>query len=65
MKKCHNSIEESLKQLQTDYIDLFLIHWPGASNIKSSDIANKIYRRESWETLESFYSKYYLFNNCI
>lgn len=27
-KQIHNSCQNSLKRLQTDYIDLYLIHWP-------------------------------------
>gem|GEM_PF-6531183 len=26
--KCRKSVEESLKNLKTDYVDLFLMHWP-------------------------------------
>ncbi|MGX7014911.1 aldo/keto reductase [Vagococcus silagei] len=38
------SFNESLKKLQTDYLDLFLIHWPGKDGIKAS-----------WEALEALY----------
>lgn len=39
-----NSFEESLKKLQLDYLDLFLIHWPGKDSFK-----------ESWLALEELY----------
>jgi len=38
------SIEESLKKLQLDYVDLFLIHWPGDKQYK-----------EAWLALEELY----------
>lgn len=38
------SFEESLKKLQLEYLDLFLIHWPGKSSFK-----------ESWLALEELY----------
>ncbi|KAF1761749.1 hypothetical protein GCK72_010005 [Caenorhabditis remanei] len=44
------SIEDSLKHLQVDYIDLLLIHWPGSS-LKSENPKNKILREESWKIM--------------
>ncbi|MNI46354.1 putative oxidoreductase [compost metagenome] len=44
-KKTKQAFEASLKKLQTDYIDLYLIHWPAA---------NYLY---SWEVLESLYNE--------
>lgn len=38
------SFEESLKKLKLDYLDLFLIHWPGKESFK-----------ESWTALEELY----------
>ena len=38
------AFEESLKRLKTDYVDLYLIHWPVAGKYK-----------ESWKVLEELY----------
>lgn len=42
------TIENSLRNFQTDYIDLFLIHHP---------IENKEYFKQTWEVLEEYYEK--------
>ena len=45
-KSTHKAFESSLEKLQTSYIDLYLIHWPGGK--KSID---------SWKAMEELYQK--------
>eukprot|EP01023_Acetabularia_acetabulum_P006220 TRINITY_DN125_c0_g1_i1.p1 TRINITY_DN125_c0_g1~~TRINITY_DN125_c0_g1_i1.p1 ORF type:complete len:296 (-),score=44.07 TRINITY_DN125_c0_g1_i1:453-1340(-) len=53
MKAC----QDSLKQLQMDYIDLMMIHWPGASGINPEGQQNRNLRMETWRMLEEFHNR--------
>ncbi|KAJ9048559.1 hypothetical protein DSO57_1033878 [Entomophthora muscae] len=53
---CYKSICDSLSALKVDYIDLFLIHWPGTQGVKRDDSAtNAKNRAESWRAMEQAY----------
>ncbi|KAI8846472.1 NADP-dependent oxidoreductase domain-containing protein, partial [Chytridium lagenaria] len=39
-ERAHDSILESLRKLNLEYIDLVLIHWPGSSGLKPHDTQN-------------------------
>ncbi|KAG9409242.1 hypothetical protein AC1031_019492 [Aphanomyces cochlioides] len=45
------SFEESLARLKTDYIDLYLMHWPGTKSNKD----NRRVRAETWRALVHLY----------
>lgn len=55
--KAYQAGLQSLKNLQVDYIDLYLIHFPGVSGLKSDDPTVKQLRKESWADLEKLKSK--------
>ncbi|XP_066261862.1 2,5-diketo-D-gluconic acid reductase A-like [Euwallacea similis] len=48
-EKAYNAIKESLKKLSCEYIDLYLIHWPGAYGAGSLKVAKL--RAESWKQM--------------
>ncbi|KAG0363242.1 hypothetical protein BG005_001975 [Podila minutissima] len=52
---CYKAVLESIKNLQVDYIDLYLIHWPGTARLKLPDPKNATNRMESWHALEDLY----------
>ncbi|KAF9086647.1 hypothetical protein BGX23_008679 [Mortierella sp. AD031] len=52
---CYQAVLDSLRNLQVEYIDLYLIHWPGTAKLKLSDPQNAINRMESWRALEDLY----------
>ena len=51
-EKAIAAVELSLKKLNLEYIDLYLIHWPGTAKLDPSDPQNAVNRRESWRGLE-------------
>jgi diketogulonate reductase-like aldo/keto reductase len=49
------AVELSLKKLRTAYIDLYIIHWPGASKLDVTSPENLTLRKASWQALEQLY----------
>lgn len=46
------SVHASLGALQTDYIDLVLVHWPGTANSNTRSPVHAKARRSAWAALE-------------
>lgn len=46
------AIDRSLERLKLGYIDMYLIHWPGASGMEPTDPRNRQARQGSWRALE-------------
>ncbi|KAK9509229.1 hypothetical protein O3M35_006587 [Rhynocoris fuscipes] len=53
--RVYNAVIRSLKLLDVSYLDLYLIHWPGAHGIDISNKENKKLRMESWQGLEDLH----------
>nr|XP_028565433.1 uncharacterized protein LOC114586308 [Podarcis muralis] len=45
----------SLEELGCDYLDLYLIHWPGTQGRPQEDEGNRERRQQSWRALERLY----------
>ncbi|CAG8721794.1 8731_t:CDS:2, partial [Cetraspora pellucida] len=53
---CYQALLSSLQRFNMDYLDLFLIHWPGTQKLKPSDPQNGINRKASYKALEDLYT---------
>uniref|UniRef100_A0A1B6CHW2 NADP-dependent oxidoreductase domain-containing protein n=2 Tax=Clastoptera arizonana TaxID=38151 RepID=A0A1B6CHW2_9HEMI len=55
--RVNDAVKRALQNLNTDYIDLFLIHWPGAQGIGTTDSQNPRLRMETWLELIDLHNK--------
>ena len=56
-ESCLQAVEQSLKKLQVDFVDLLLIHWPAKSRIPITSDKHPQYRIETWRALERLYEE--------
>lgn len=55
VEKAKRAYQRSLLHLGVDYLDLYLIHFPGAAKLKADDEKNKMMRNEAWAGLVELY----------
>ncbi|KAK0178679.1 hypothetical protein PV327_007548 [Microctonus hyperodae] len=59
-RQIRNAVETSLRALGSNYIDLYLIHWPGAARIPENSVDNIKLRSITWQTLVDLKSQGFL-----
>ncbi|KAI7873052.1 NADP-dependent oxidoreductase domain-containing protein [Spinellus fusiger] len=54
---CYNAVISSLEKFELEYLDLYLIHWPGTSKLKLDNPKNQENRTRSYQALEQLYKE--------
>lgn len=49
--RCRESCLQSLNKLHCDYLDLYLIHWPGTQGMQPGDTRHRDLRLQSWNDM--------------
>ena len=55
--KAYDAALASLAALRTDYLDLFLVHWPGVGGMKLDDSRMPHVRMQTWRAFERLYDE--------
>ncbi|GFR40416.1 hypothetical protein Agub_g990, partial [Astrephomene gubernaculifera] len=53
--RARQAVEGVMQRLGTDYLDLMLVHWPGAARTPPASPANRQLRLETWRELEGLH----------
>lgn len=56
-EKATQAVNNILDRLGLSYLDLCLIHWPGAAKLDTKSSKNSELRSETWRALEQFYKE--------
>lgn len=50
-------MKSNIRNLLTNYIDLYLIHWPGVTGLNVSSSENRVYRKMTWSVLAKLHKE--------
>jgi len=56
-EKARQACLKALDELGINFIDLYLVHWPGAQGYSHDSDVNARLRKESWSALEQLYDE--------